>query len=128
MSGTAARRGYLLVDHGSRREEANALLERVAEALRARVDGVVCTAHLEIAAPDLADGIDACVEQGVGELLVLPWFLGPGRHTARDIPSQLAAVRARHPSLRVRVAEPLGLHEKLLDVLLERAENALEVE
>jgi sirohydrochlorin ferrochelatase len=119
------RRAYLLVDHGSRREEANAQTEQVAGALQRRVGDLVRIAHLEIAPPDLAAGIDACARAGADEVIVLPYFLGPGRHTTRDIPDQVRAARERHPALAIRIAEPLGLHEKLVEVLMERAERAL---
>jgi sirohydrochlorin ferrochelatase len=122
--GGGLRRAYLLVDHGSRREESNAQTEQVAEALRRRVGDPVRVAHLEIAAPDVGAGIDACVEAGAEEVVVLPYFLGPGRHTARDIPAQVRSARQRHPTLAIRIAEPLGPHEKLVDVLTERAERA----
>jgi sirohydrochlorin ferrochelatase len=117
-------RAVLLVDHGSRREEANALLERVAEEVRKRVpDRIVRTAHLDLASPTIAEGIDACVAAGAREIVVHPYFLGPGSHTTRDIPERVAAAAARHPELRVRVSEPLGLHAKLIDVILERVEE-----
>jgi sirohydrochlorin ferrochelatase len=119
-----APRAILLVDHGSRREEANAQLEAVAEALRRRAGARVHIAHLELAAPSIGAAIDAIAAEGVAEIVVVPWFLGPGRHTAADIPEQAAAAARRHAGLRLRIAEPLGLHEKLLDVLLERAARA----
>lgn len=119
MSG---RRALLLVDHGSRRAEANALLERIAERLAERVpEAIVRVAHLEIAPPDIGAGIDACVAAGAQRVVVLPWFLGPGRHTARDIPAQVEAAAARHPQVRLLVAPPLAPHDKLVDVLIERA-------
>lgn len=118
-------RAILLVDHGSRRAEANALLEAVAEALRRRAGDVpVHTAHLEGAPPSLGEAIDACAAEGIDDLVILPFFLAPGRHTTRDIPDQAERAAARHPGLRLQVAEPLGLHEKLVDVLLERADGA----
>lgn len=118
-------RAILLVDHGSRRDEANAQLDAVAEALRRRSgDRLVRVAHLELAKPSVGDAIDACAAAGVTDLVLLPWFLGPGRHTSRDIPEQAAAAAGRHPGLRLRIAEPLGVHEKLVDVLLERADHA----
>lgn len=125
MSHPAGRRAYLIVDHGSRREEANAQLERVAEVLRKRVPDPVLIAHLEIAPPDLGSGIDACVETGAEEIVVLPYFLAPGRHSLHDIPAQARASAARHPGVEICVAEPLGPHEKLVDVLLERAAHVL---
>lgn len=118
-------RAILLVDHGSRREEANAQLDALARRLRERVDdAIVETAHLEIAPPDIGEGIDRCVERGAREVLVLPYFLGPGRHTTRDIPAAVEAAAARHPGVALRVCDPLGLHEKLVEVLLERIEQA----
>lgn len=127
MSLTDARRAYLLVDHGSRREEANAQLERTAEAMRKRVDEPVLVAHLEIAPPDVGAGIDACVATGATEVVVLPYFLTPGRHSRDDIPAQARAAAARHPGVEVRVANPLGPDEKLVDLLVERAHDATPV-
>ena len=66
MGGRPMSRAILLVDHGSRREEANALLDAVAEAVRGRAgDVVVRVAHLEIAKPAVGDAIDACAAEGV---------------------------------------------------------------
>jgi sirohydrochlorin ferrochelatase len=118
-------RAILLVDHGSRRPEANALLDSVAAELTRRVpDRIVRVAHMEIAEPTVAQGIDACVEAGAGEIVVHPYFLGPGNHTRESIPSLVEAAAQRHPDLRVRISEPLGLHPKLVEVIVERVETA----
>jgi sirohydrochlorin ferrochelatase len=114
-------RAILLVDHGSRRREANEQLDQLARMLRERLpDEVVLTAHLELVPPSLGEGIDACVSAGATMIIVHPYFLGPGRHTTRDIPDQVAEAALRHPKVRIRVSEPLGLHPKLVDVILDR--------
>lgn len=118
-------RAILLVDHGSRRPDANALLDAVAEELGRRMpDHIVRVAHMEIAEPTLAQGFDACVEAGAREIVVHPYFLGPGYHTRESIPDLVEAAAQRHPELRVRISEPLGLHPKLVDVIVERVEMA----
>ena len=118
-------RAILLVDHGSQLDSANALLDRIAAALRARrPDALVEIAHLEIAEPSLAAGVARCAARGASEVVVCPWFLGPGRHTTRDIPQLVAQAGAEHPDLRIRVAEPLGFDERLVDVLLARVDAA----
>jgi sirohydrochlorin ferrochelatase len=123
--GADASRAIVLVDHGSRREEANAQLDAVAQALRRRTGAArVKVAHLELAEPSIGAAIDAAAAEGAAEIVLVPWFLGPGRHTSQDIPSQAAAAARRHAGLRVRIADPLGVHDKLLDVLLERAAAA----
>jgi sirohydrochlorin ferrochelatase len=115
----------LLVDHGSRRPEANALTDWLADALRAREPGrVVRVAHLEVLGPDIAEGVDACVADGAREIVVLPVFLAPGRHVLEDVPREAREAGRRHPDVSVRVAaEPLGTHPKLVEILLERLDR-----
>ncbi len=115
------KRAILLIDHGSRRAEANRLLEAVAERLRRRApEHIVAVAHMELAAPSLAEGIAACVAQGAESVVVHPYFLGPGRHTRSDIPALVRAAAERHPGLPIRISEPLGLDERLVEVVLDR--------
>ena len=115
----------LLVDHGSRRPEANEQLESIAQLLRDRdLERIVRVAHMEIASPTIAEGIAACVAAGAREIVVHPYLLAPGRHSREDIPALAAEAAADHPGVTVRVSEPLGVHEKLVDVVLERINAA----
>ena len=119
------KRAILLVDHGSRRNQANEQLERMAELVAERApDAIVHFAHMEIAEPDIARGVDACAADGADEIVVHPYFLAPGNHSASDIPRLVREAAARHPGLRVSVSEPLGLHPKLVDVILDRVDAA----
>jgi len=119
------KRAILLVDHGSRRAEANALLEDVADQIRKRTtETIVEVAHLEIADPDIGKGIEACVKEGATQIIVHPFFLGPGRHTTEDIPAQVEGARQRHPNVQIRISEPLGSHAGLIDVILDRVSDA----
>ena len=119
-------RAILLVDHGSRRTAANELLGQIAERLRERTPScVVEIAHMEIATPSIADGIAACAAAGADEIVVHPYFLAPGNHSTHDIPRLVDEAALRHPGLRVTVSEPLGLHPKLVDVILDRVDAAL---
>ncbi len=118
------KRAILLVDHGSRRAEANALLDDVADQVRERTpESIVEIAHLEIAKPDIAEGIDACVKKGATHIVVHPYFLGPGRHTAEDIPAQVERAGERHPNVRIRISEALGGHAALIDAILDRVSD-----
>ncbi|MBW2714518.1 MAG: hypothetical protein JRD03_00480 [Deltaproteobacteria bacterium] len=119
------KRAILLVDHGSRRDEANALLDAVAEQVRKRTpEAIVEVAHLEITEPNIAEGIDACVRKGATQIVVHPFFLGPGRHTSEDIPEQVGRAANRHPSTQIRISEPLGGHDAIIDVILDRVSDA----
>jgi len=119
------KRAILLIDHGSRRAEANALLEDVADQVRKRTpEAIVEVAHLEIAEPDIAEGIDTCVKKGATQIIAHPYFLGPGRHTTEDIPAQVQRAGERHPNVQIRISEPLGGHAALIDAILERVSDA----
>jgi sirohydrochlorin ferrochelatase len=119
------KRAILLVDHGSRRAEANAQLAAVAVLVAERApDAIVHIAHMELAAPDIPQGVDACARDGADEVVVHPYFLAPGNHSTHDIPHLVREAAAHHPGLRVRISEPLGLHPKLVDVILDRVDAA----
>ena len=114
-------RAILLVDHGSRRDEANAQLEELAERVRAqRPDWAVHTAHLEIAEPSVADALDACAATGIREIYLHPFFLSPGRHTREDLPVLARAACERNPGLTVHVTDPLGVDDAVVAVVLDR--------
>ena len=118
-------RAIVLIDHGSRRAEANQQLEELALKIRAREpQTIVQTAHLEIAEPDLDAAIDACVKAGARTIVIHPYFLGPGRHTSEDIPRLVAQAKVRHPEVLLRISAPLGIHDKLVDVVLERVRES----
>jgi sirohydrochlorin ferrochelatase len=112
----------LIVDHCSRREEANLMLYGVADILRQkRPEVIVHIAHMELAEPTIRQGVEACVREGATEIVVHPYMLSPGRHATEDIPRLATEAGAAYPDVRIRVTDPLGLHEKLCEVILQRA-------
>src|SRR5688500_5365615 len=117
------RRAIVLCDHGSRREEANLFLEELAELVRSRVPDVpVHVAHLEIAPPSIAAAIAACARDRAEEIVVVPCFLAPGRHVIDDVPRLVEeAVRASSPEMRWTIADPLGAHPLLAELVCLRA-------
>lgn len=120
------RRALLIVDHGSRRSEANQLVARVAARVRAlRPDLYVEHAHMEIAEPSVARGVAACVAAGATEIVVHPYFLGEGRHTSETIPGLVAEAAKAHTGVVIRTTEHLGFHDKLVEVVLERVTDAV---
>ena len=116
----------IIVDHGSRRAESNDMLLEVVRQFRQLNDWpIVEPAHMELAAPSIADAYDRCVEQGAGTIVVHPYFLLPGRHWAQDIPQLTAEAAARHPGTRFVVTAPLGLHPGMAMVMQDRIKHCL---
>lgn len=115
------KQGLLIVDHGSRRKESNLLLAEIAKMMRQRFGlGIVHYAHMELGEPTIQQGFDACVADGAQEVIVHPYFLAPGRHVTNDIPHLVQEAADRHPGITFRITEPLGIHPKLGEVILER--------
>ncbi len=119
------RRAVLLVDHGSQRSEANRVLEALAARLRARLpDRIVAFAHMDLAEPTVAEAIKMCLAKGATEIVVHPYFLAPGSHSMEDIPRLAKAALSSHPQVTLRMTPPLGVHDKIVEVVLERVLEA----
>lgn len=126
--GPSARPAILIVDHGSRQAEANELVVAIAARVRVLLQPEfhVEYAHMEIADPDFFEGVAACVRAGAREIVVQPYFLGEGRHTRETIPGLIEEAARHHPGIAFRVSAHLGLHEKLVEVVLERIRDVLD--
>jgi len=116
----------ILVDHGSRRTEANENLLAIAATMeRDSPYAIVEPAHMELAEPTVADAFERAIARGATRIVVHPYFLAPGRHSTEDIPELCANAAAAHPGLAWTVTEPLGLSRKLVEVISERVESAI---
>lgn len=121
------RQAVLLVDHGSRRAQANALLDEVATLVKHRLgaESIVEPAHMEIAQPTIADGFARCVEQGATMVVVHPFMLAPGRHVTEDLPRLIAKAAAAYEGVTFTMAAPLGSHPGVIAAVIERCQAAL---
>ena len=111
----------LLIAHGSRRQSANDEVSRLGERVAALADndfdGVV-TAFLELAEPDIHQGVASCVEQGADHIVAVPYFLAGGNHVKKDIPAELECARAGSPQVQIEIAQYLGASEAMADLVL----------
>ena len=110
-------RGLLLVGHGTRDtfglEELRLVARQAAAACR---EIVVEHCFLELADPDIARGIEHCVERGVGRLIVQPLLLFAAGHAKDDIPREVQRAKDRYPHLEISIAPHLGCHPRLLEL------------
>jgi sirohydrochlorin ferrochelatase len=112
--------------HGSREQGANDDLYQVAAEMRRRggFDAVVAS-FLELAEPSISEGAARCVAEGAGRVVMLPYFLSAGVHVRRDLATHRAELAEQFPGVEFRLAEPLGPHPLLLDVVSARARDAV---
>ena len=99
------------------------MLGSMAELVQRQVGGAIIVryAHMELAEPSIAQGFGHCVEAGADEIIAFPYMLSPGKHSTRDIPRLVAEAAAPYPGVQYRVTPAFGVHEKLGEIIAERA-------
>lgn len=121
----------ILVDHGSRRAESNDMLLGVVRLYRESAGAkagawvAVEPAHMELAEPSIATAFDRCVAAGAKRVVVMPYFLLPGRHWNQDIPALTAQAAAKHPGVEFLVTAPLGLHPLIAEIIGSRIDHCI---
>ena len=136
--------GVLIVAHGSRAKETEATLDVIVEMVRAKLpDTPIECAFMEFSERTIDKGISSLVGMGVTEIKLVPYFLFSGIHIKEDIPNMAAQCAAQYStqcadtaqqcaaqrtgsSLRVSLTmgQPLGVDERLADILVDRIVRA----
>ncbi|VAV83032.1 Cobalt-precorrin-8 methylmutase [hydrothermal vent metagenome] len=115
------RKGFLIIAHGSRREEAN---ERVYE-LTAQLKNYFQTdlfepAFMELAKPSIRDGINALAARDIDEIVAFPFFLFKGMHYSKDVPNIIErAVAKLDKDIKITMMDPVGMHPQVFDLVQE---------
>jgi len=86
-------------------------LERVAVALGSRIAPIpVVAAYNELCSPSLDEALVDLREGGFGRVLVMTTMLTPGgNHAEVDVPTWVAAARARNPKLEIEYVWPVDV-------------------
>jgi sirohydrochlorin ferrochelatase len=119
------KQALLLIAHGSRHPEANADLHHFAAELRQRGHPIVIASFLELAEPNIPEGGRQCVAAGAGRVVLLPCFLSAGVHVRRDLTAARDHLAREFPDVEFLLAEALGRHPLLTEILEQRAREAL---
>lgn len=116
-------KAILLIDHGSRRAEANEMMYCMADLVQAMAgpEVIVRPSHMELTEPTVAQGFSSCVAAGATEVIAFPYMLSPGRHSIEHIPEMVADAARAHPGVAFSVTSAFGVHEKLAELILDRA-------
>ena len=114
-------KAVLYICHGSRvkkgRDEALAFIERTKPFIDIPIQEAC---FLALAEPTIEQGIARCVTQGATEIIAFPFLLLAAGHAKQDIPLELEKAKFAFPSITFHCAQPLGVHEAMVDILVER--------
>ena len=115
----------LVMVHGSPRPVANEDMFRVVALVKERqAFDIVEVGFMECNEPSIPDAIDACVAQGAGRVVAVPYFLHTGTHVADDLPTLLDEAKERHPGVEFAMGRYIGTSPILTGILADRAEVA----
>lgn len=118
----------ILIGHGSPKKDANNI-EQVGRLLHSKLHNgcnkdCVKAAYLQFAEPDIMGAIKECVDGGVDRIILHPYFLYSGMHVTKDIPEMIKDAKSKYPDVEFVYTEPLGIHDKLIQIVAERIRSA----
>lgn len=116
----------LILSHGSKAESITEILYKVRDSISAKnLYSDVRVAFMEFNRPSIPEAIAGICKEGATEIIALPMFLYKGNHILYDIPEELNKAKEEHPNLTIYMADPIGFDERIVDILIERAEGTL---
>ena len=122
----------LLVGHGSPEKEADStgfVAERVHEMLHPSCSkNCVRAAYLQFMDPGLPEAIKNAVSDGADKIIIHPFLLSSGFHVTKNIPEIIKEVRSLYRNVDIIYTEPLGSHDKLAEVVVERIKESTDLE
>lgn len=116
------KQALIIVDHGSSVPFADDGLKRAVEMVKKlRPAMLVRFAHMAVIKPDIMEEIRNCVNDGADEIFVHPLMLSFGKHVLQDIPRLVKEAADAYPNIKIHITEPLGIDEKIAELILERS-------
>jgi len=101
-------------------------LRRVTEGVKPLLPpGVeVIGAALQFNHPTLEEAVESLAVRGVERIVIMPYFLFPGRHVTEHIPQLVEKLKRIYRERQFIMANPLGLEEHFIGSVVERIQEA----
>lgn len=113
-------KAVLYIGHGTRSKQGTAEARDFFEKVREKVEHPIQKlCFLELTEPAIEEGFELCIQQGATEVTVVPLFLLAAGHIKQDIPDALAPLKERFPDIQVKMADPFGVQDRILDAIAE---------
>jgi len=116
--------GVLYVSHGSRVMEAtNEAISCIRSAHQQVGTSLWEICFLELTDPTVQQGLKRLVQQGATSITIVPVLLLSAGHYFKDLPHEVDGLKKQYPNVTFRYAKPLGVQDRIVDVLVERVEE-----
>ena len=127
----------LLIGHGSSHPSQKEVIEGLAGIVKSKgVFAEVFHAFMRVNEPKLSEILDEIVKKGYKKIVAIPVFISEGSHTIEDIPGALGIPRGVRyykkalgdSEVEIFYAKPLGIDERIAEVIIKRGLEALSKE
>jgi len=113
------KRGFLLIDRGSREREASEELEIICNAVKAKGNYVFTEyCFLEVEPPYIEDGITKCLKQDIDHLTIVPYFLYPGKKVKNAVTDVMKF--QKETKIKFVVTKPMSMHKIMINLVENR--------
>ena len=107
--------------HGSRIPSAcEEAISFVQQCMKNRPETIQEYSFLELAEPTIEVAYKRCVERGATSIIAVPILLLTAVHAKTDIPEILSVLQSQFPRVRLQYSQPIGVHPKMVDIIVER--------
>lgn len=117
-------KAVIYICHGSRvpaaREQAIAFTKKCMNHSLAPIQEYC---FLELASPTIEEAITSCIHRGATKIVVLPVLLLTAAHAKVDIPNELTKAASCFPDIEINYGEPIGVHPKMVEPIIERIQE-----
>jgi len=113
----------LIIGHGSKDPNAHLSIKYVVDGLSSKYRNI-SYCFLEIEEPNIEQGIQNCEKNNPKVLVIVFYFLHEGAHVKRDIYEDLNPALEKSNLTNVCITKHIGMDEKMIDLIIERAKEA----
>jgi len=121
----------VLIGHGSTLPYNKEVLEELGRRIEIReIFKAVKVAFMQLNSPSIEEVLRTLANDGMKKIVALPVFLADGAHTKKDIPEKLkeafaGAWKEVGEDIEVIYAKPIGVDDRIVDLLLDRVNEAV---
>lgn len=118
------KRGLLVIDRGSREQEAKTELDNICERVKEKGKyDYTDYCFLEVIPPFIEEGIGKALEQNLDTLTIVPYFLYPGKKVKAAVTDAMKYQEST--SVKFVVSRPMSMHKTMIDLVDSRVTSTL---
>lgn len=124
----------VLIGHGSKLSYGKEVMEEFGRRIEMRgIFKEVRVAFMQLNSPSIEETLRELAKEGMKNIVAQPVFLADGAHTTEDIPEKLkeafeGAWAEIGKDVKLIYAKPIGVDERIVDILLDRVKEAMHEE